>query len=76
MKEINLTLIKSRRKEMRIPQQEMAEALGFKHASTYCLYEKGTYKLDASHLPVICNKLKLRMTEIFFDPSFAKIANM
>lgn len=75
MKTLNLVLIKQRRKEMRIPLQEMAETLGFKNASNYYKYEKGEYKFDASHIPVIAKKLKLKMSDIFFEENFAKIAN-
>lgn len=66
MHEINLTLIKQRRKEMRLTLQEMAEHLGFKDASTYWKYENGVYQFNAGHIPVVATKLKLRMNEIFF----------
>lgn len=75
MKEINLFLIKKRRKEMRITLQEMAEVLGFKNASNYYKYEKGEYKFSAEHLPLIADKLKLKINEIFFTQTFAEIAN-
>lgn len=76
MKEINLALIKKRRKEMRITLQEMAETLGYSDASSYYRYEKGIYRFDATQLPVICDKLKFKMNEIFFYPSFAELANV
>lgn len=75
MNEINLALIKQRRKEMRISLQEMAETLGFKNAANYYKYEKGMYKFDASHLPIVASKLKLKVSEIFFAKRVAKIAN-
>lgn len=74
MQELNLVLIKQRRKEMRITLQEMAEELGFKDASTYWKYEKGVYKFNADHIPKVAAKLKLKMSEIFFAPTLAKIA--
>lgn len=75
MKQVNLAIIKQRRKEMRFNQQEMAEMLGFKNASTYCKYESGAYKFDADHIPIVANKLKLKVNDIFFDKTVAKIAN-
>jgi transcriptional regulator with XRE-family HTH domain len=74
MKQVNLALIKRRRKEMRITLKEMAEMLGFKDASTYYRYEQGKYKFDATHIPVVAKALKLKITEIFFDDSIAKLA--
>lgn len=65
MKEINLALIKKRRKEMRITLQDMAIYLGFKNASNYYKYESGKYRFNAEHLPLIADKLKLKMNEIF-----------
>lgn len=75
MKTLNLILIRQRRKEMRISLQEMAETLGYKNASSYCRYEKGESKIDAAHIPLIAKKLKLKMSDIFFDQNFAKSAN-
>lgn len=66
MKELNLVLIKQRRKEMRITLQEMAELLGYQDASTYYKLERGIQKIKADQIPLIANKLKLRMNEIFF----------
>jgi transcriptional regulator with XRE-family HTH domain len=75
MKEINLALIKSRRKEMRISLLEMATLLGFKNASNYYKYEIGVYKFHAEHIPIVAARLKLKMSDIFFAPEIAKIAN-
>ena len=74
MTSLDLAKIKRRRKEMRINQQEMAEMLGFKNASTYCKYENGDYFFDANHIPVIAKKLKLKVSEIFFEDRISKIA--
>ena len=65
MNEVNFDLIKLRRKEMRLTLQDMADTLGFKDASTYYKYEKGTYKFKAQHLPLLASKLKLRLKDIF-----------
>lgn len=65
MNEVNLDVIRARRKEMRFTLQDMADVLGFKDASTYYKYEKGHYKFKANHIPILSTKLKLRMKEIF-----------
>lgn len=65
MKGVDLAQIKLRRKEMKITLKEMATTLGFKNASTYYKYEKGDYKFDADHIPIVAAKLKLRMRDIF-----------
>jgi transcriptional regulator with XRE-family HTH domain len=75
MKELNLVLIKKRRKELRLSLLEMAVLLGFKNASTYYKYEIGQSKFKAEHIPIVASKLKLKMSEIFFTPEFAKLAN-
>lgn len=74
MNTVDLAKIKQRRKEMRINQQEMAETLGFKNASTYCKYENGFYKFDANHIPVVAKKLKFKVSDIFFEHKISKIA--
>jgi transcriptional regulator with XRE-family HTH domain len=74
VQEIDLALIKSRRKEMRLTLQDMADELGFNDASTYWKYEKGMYKFKADHVPVVAAKLKIKMKDIFFSPGLAKIA--
>ena len=75
MKELNLALIKKRRKELRISLLEMSVLLGFKNASTYYKYEVGKSKFKAEHIPIVASKLKLKMSEIFFTPELAKLAN-
>jgi DNA-binding XRE family transcriptional regulator len=74
MNTVDLAKIKQRRKEMRINQQEMAELLGLKNASTYCKYENGAYKFDADHIPVVAKKLKFKVSEIFFENGISKSA--
>jgi transcriptional regulator with XRE-family HTH domain len=75
MKELNLVLIKQRRKEFRISLLEMAVLLGFKNASTYYKYEIGQSRFKAEHIPIVASKLKLKMNEIFFTQEIAKLAN-
>jgi transcriptional regulator with XRE-family HTH domain len=74
MTEINLQLIKSRRKALKITLLEMSEALGLKNASSYYKYEKGEYKFNGEQLPIVCKMLKMRLNEIFSDQNVAKIA--
>lgn len=66
MKEVNLTQIKQRRKELKLTLMEMATELGFKNASNYYKYEKGEYEFEANHIPILMKKLKLKMKDIFF----------
>lgn len=72
---LNLDFISRRREELGITLQEMAEALGFKNASTYLKYERGDYSFKGDHLPTVAQKLGCRLEELFFDNHFAKLAN-
>ncbi|MBG9786615.1 helix-turn-helix domain-containing protein [Brevibacillus laterosporus] len=74
MKQINLGYIANRRTELGITLQEMAETLGFKNASTYMKYEKGTYCLKANHVPALSKKLNCKIEKLFFEENFAEIA--
>lgn len=65
MVDINLEIIKSKRKQLNISQNEMAEILGFKSASTYYKYESGEYSLKANMLPIISKTLKIPMKKFF-----------
>lgn len=65
LKEVNLSQIKQRRKEMKLTLMDMAIELGFKSASNYYKYETGAYEFDANHIPVLMKKLKLKMKDIF-----------
>ncbi|MFP3392190.1 helix-turn-helix domain-containing protein [Brevibacillus sp. SIMBA_040] len=65
MEQINLTYIAKRRMEQGLTLQEMAESLGFKNASTYLKYEKGSYDFKANHLPVLAKKLKCGLHDLF-----------
>lgn len=62
---INLDFIKSRRNELGISSQEMAEALGFKDGSTYWNYENGNYRIKADMLPSLAKKLQCEITNFF-----------
>lgn len=72
MPEINLKFITKRRNELKISLQEMAIELGYKNASTYMKYEKGEYKFEANHVPILAAKLGCKIDELFFNNNFAK----
>jgi len=74
MKGLNLEFISKRRLELNITLQEMAEALGFKNASTYMKYEKGEYAFKANQLPIIAKMLQCHAEELFHEGSFAQEA--
>ncbi|RNB73138.1 helix-turn-helix transcriptional regulator [Brevibacillus panacihumi] len=65
MEEIDLAYIIQRRLERGLTQQEMAESLGFKHASSYLKYEKGEYEFKAGHLPILAKKLHCGLQDLF-----------
>lgn len=73
MKEINLKFLKSRRNELKLSMQEMADALGFKNASTYLKYENGEYKFKANHLPIISEMFNCKMEDLFFNNKISEI---
>lgn len=71
---LDLLFIKKRRKELNIPLQEMAEAIGFKNASTYLKYENGDYQFKADHVPILSSKLNCGINDLyFFDRNVSKI---
>lgn len=72
---LNLEFMRDRRQELNIPLQEMAEALGFKNASTYLKYEVGDSAFKAAQLPTIAEKLQCKI-ENFFEDKFADSANI
>lgn len=71
---VNLDYIKHRRQYLTLSLQELAEALGFKNASTYMKYEEGSYQFKANHLPILASKLECSL-ENFFANEFADLAN-
>lgn len=73
MRYLNLQFIKNRRIELGKSQQELAESLGMKNASTYLKYENGTYLFKAEQLPVLAKSLECKITD-FFNCSVSKIA--
>ncbi|MDA7028657.1 helix-turn-helix transcriptional regulator [Bacillus sp. CLL-7-23] len=69
----NLEFVKSRRNSKQIKLQHMANALGFKNASTYMKYENGEYSFKANHLPVLATELECEISD-FFNIKVAKTA--
>jgi transcriptional regulator with XRE-family HTH domain len=65
MKQINLDFIRTKRQQLGISMQKMAQHLGFKNASTYLKYEKGLYTFKAEHLPVLAEVLKCELQDFF-----------
>lgn len=66
MKRLNLEYIRSRRIELGLSQQYVAEQLGFKDKSTYLKYESGAYAFKADMLPDLAKILKVRSIMKFF----------
>ncbi|MDP4086005.1 MAG: helix-turn-helix transcriptional regulator [Bacillota bacterium] len=67
MHNLNLDLIKEKRLKLNISQQEMADYLGFKNASTYMKYEKGIYSFKANHVPLIAKQLNSPIESLFLN---------
>lgn len=65
MAELNLAFISKRRKALGINQQKMAESLGMKSKSDYSRYERGIYKFDANHVPMLARSLNVGVTSLF-----------
>jgi transcriptional regulator with XRE-family HTH domain len=65
MKQFDINYIKNRREDLEFTLQDMADAMGFKNASTYLKYENGVYAFKAEHLPILSKKLKCSITDFF-----------
>lgn len=74
MEGINLGLLKQKRKEAGASLQDMAILLGYTSPSSYLKYEEGKSDFKANHLPLICEKFKCELHELFFEESFAELA--
>lgn len=67
---MNLELLKSERKAKGYTQKYMAEQLGFKDRSSYCLIENGKCSVDielANQIASLLNLSKQKTYEIFFN---------
>lgn len=66
---MDLELLKQERVAKGFTQKYMAEALGFKDRSSYCLIEKGKCSVDidlANRIASVLNLSEQRTFEIFF----------
>jgi transcriptional regulator with XRE-family HTH domain len=72
MYNLNLDLIRERRLELNLNLQEMADHLGFKHASTYMKYERGIYSFKADHVPLLAIHLKFPVEDLFLNNKLLK----
>lgn len=55
------------RRERKITQSQMAEALGYKNKSGYCQLENGIVKMTIDKAEKIANYLGICAAEIFFN---------
>ncbi|MDY0407233.1 helix-turn-helix transcriptional regulator [Virgibacillus sp. 179-BFC.A HS] len=62
---LNLAFIKSRRLELKLTLEEMANHFGFKSSSTYLKYEKGMYAFKAEQLPILAEVLDCSIEKFF-----------
>lgn len=65
MTEINLQLIKERRLELKLTQQDMANRLNLGSKANYSRYESGKYTFDANAIPVLHRTLGIPITKLF-----------
>lgn len=72
MYKLNLEFIRERRLKLNLNLQEMADYMGFKHASTYMKYEKGIYSFKASHVPLLAIQLKTSIEDLFLNKILLK----
>ena len=66
---MNLKLLKEERSKLGYTQKYMAQQLGFKDRSSYCLIEKGKVSVDiemANRIATILHLSKEKTIEIFF----------
>ena len=65
MQIFNLNFIKSRRKELGITTEKMAQELGFKNSSTYWKHENGQHKFKADMIPLLAKILHCEPQNFF-----------
>lgn len=66
MPEVNLKLIKHIREQKGISQLEMANALHLKSGEKYTRRENGKYRFQATEIPVVANKLGIKIEDMYF----------
>lgn len=65
MPELNLALIKERRVQLKMTQQDMAKKLGMNNKADYNRYENGVYSFDAKYVPILHKVLKISYKDLF-----------
>ena len=65
MPEVNLDLIRYLRKDKGFSQSEMAKALSLKTSEKYTRRENGTYHFQASEIPVLAEKLGVKIERLY-----------
>ncbi|WP_204120318.1 helix-turn-helix domain-containing protein [Levilactobacillus wangkuiensis] len=65
MIELDLHLIKSRRIELKLTQQDMADYLEMGSKANYSRYESGKYAFDANTIPMLHKVLGIPITKLF-----------
>ena len=68
---MNLKLLKEKRLDKGLSQQQVAEKLGFQDKSSYCLIENGKTQISVARMNEIIKVLELsteQATEIFIVP--------
>lgn len=62
---LDLSFIKEKRISLGLTQQQLANYLSFKNASTYFKYENGTYSFKANHVPKLAIIFNCDIKELF-----------
>ncbi len=62
---LDLKLIKKRRIELRLTQQDMVDRLSLRTRANYSRYESGKYTFGADSVPVLHPVLKMPTTKLF-----------
>lgn len=72
--QLDLELIRQRRKDKKITLEKMATSLGYKSATGYYYVESGRCNFKPNHIPIIAEKLELGIDELFSSSNIAKMA--
>lgn len=65
MTKLDLELIRKRRLELKLTQQDMADRLKMGNKANYSRYESGKYSFDADMVPVLHEVLKVPISRLF-----------
>lgn len=70
---VNLELIKKKRKEKGLYNDDMAEILGLTNGSMYWKRENGDYRFKAEELMTISKTFEIPMNDLFLSTSYSKM---